>query len=878
MLDKIINDLIQYTKTINWNNYYAKWTRNHDNDQSLLVHAINQASVIKYLIENIIEPGIISEDEKIILIVASYLSDTGKELPRFQNAAIYGSNEADAYNHINIEAIEQVDSRLEFFKSKFQKEYGLYKSDKEWEEFKKQVKAYVCYHQRVKAIDLKDSCSRFGGIPPFGPLIDYVDDLCSIKTVDGAYKIAIKKDGVSHLLGNADFVYHKISKIRGILTVFLNEALISVHEKFGYKPLLFYPDGILYIAKEPQKIEANLNELLEIIKNKSDKILNDPNIQQNLPGIIFGPVTKTVVLYPNLLNKQAIRTRIKDELNKSKNRVRKNYEKFMNQFKKNKIRKNENERFKGKSYLDYISERIKNYNINIELFIENYSKYQSVMIYVFSIMYILLDWVKDNEQLRQKIIERLNYYFPRIDLTTIRQGYANTASKINKFEMLFKLWELEDNTLIIAKTPEEIQDFEEKLIKFLEDIFDLVEQYKQPLITTNMLNDLLLDIEYTSIGNLKDNYQQLAIELRDAYLAGKSNKTSRSCFLCGLKYFQDAINERIGDGPRKFANRLIGGKRVGDGHQAGVCMLCECEATLRKVIMGSLAQELILITPELNMSWELRRIWAKEIDEFIKTQWRGISLLSDKNLYKVIRELAHAGNNIVKNLDARWIASNSIIAKEKRKKIIKLLKKEYDKIEEFNKSFRTNFQNFEVLVDAIYKGEWWDEDMSTFIEPASQIQYFYETPNYLIILSRYEFKDKDEPESAGYIKRLFFGILLSIIFNARIKFVKTLNPILNQQIRNIVEIPKTALFDSIVKCIMYDRKIMLHNRYSILKRVSSLMALQSMISNPENDFLLNYMKYSRGFILNKLLQREERINRTELLSILENFPSFEIKV
>ncbi|MHA1756266.1 MAG: hypothetical protein ACTSVV_05810, partial [Promethearchaeota archaeon] len=149
----------------------------------------------------------------------------------------------------------------------------------------------------------------------------------------------------------------------------------------------------------------------------------------------------------------------------------------------------------------------------------------------------------------------------------------------------------------------------------------------------------------------------------------------------------------------------------------------------------------------------------------------------------------------------------------------------------------------------------------------------------IIILLRFELKDTDEPESSGYIKKMFYGILLSIIFNARIKFINNLNPImLNQQIRNIVDIPKTALYDSIAKCIIPDRKIMLHNRDSILLKISSLMALQNMIENSENDFLLNYMKYSRGFILNKLIQRKEKINKSDLLRILENFPKYKIQI
>ncbi|MHA1758177.1 MAG: hypothetical protein ACTSVV_15490, partial [Promethearchaeota archaeon] len=734
--DKIIEDLIKYTKSNSWNNFYAKWTINHNNDQSLLVHSINQASLMKYFLDNIIESGIISEEEQIILIVSSFLSDTGKELPRFQEAAIFGINEPEAYNHINREAIEQLNKRLDFFKSKFQNEYHIYRGEKEWEEFKNKVKAHVCYHQRVKAPDLKDSCARFGGTPPFGPLIDFIDDLCSVKIIDDAYRIALRKDGVKHLIGNVNFVFHKISKIRGILTVFLNEALISIHKKFGYEPLLFYPDGILYIAKTHEKIESDLNDLIELIKNKINNLLKDPTIQMNLSNIIFGPITQTIVLYPNLLTEHAIRSKIQNELKKSIKNLEKNRKKNEDNFRKKKITKKESSELVGETYLDFFSLKAKEYNITQELLIEKYTQYQGVMTYVFAIMNVFLEWVKDKQEAYNAIIEKLENYFPYIDLESIKNGYANTASKINKLNMLIKLWKLNEENLLITDN-KYLRDFEDRIINFLNDIYHIAEPYKEQLITNEMLYDLLFDIEYTEIGTFKENYIKIINELQNAYFEGKSNKENRACFICGLKYYQDAIKERIGEGPRKFANKLIGGKAIGSGHQAGICKLCECESTLRKILMGNLIQELILITPELNMSWELRRVWSNQIDEFLKTRWKGISILNEKNIQQIVKSLAIQGNELIKKIDAHWIASNIIVSKKKKNDIIETLKKIFQNdITKFNESFNTEFQNFETIVDEIYNNNWWHEDLANIIEPATQIQFFYETPNYIIILLR----------------------------------------------------------------------------------------------------------------------------------------------
>ncbi len=875
-LKELIGDLIRYTRNINWSNYYAKWSKNHKADQSLLVHSINQASLLEFLTNNIIDFDVFTEQEKIILMIAAFFSDAGKSQKSFQDAAIHGSTEAEAYNHINIESLELVERHMEFLKDTFKAKYSLFKNDDEWKEIKNEIKRNICYHQRVKAPDLKDSCGKYGGAGPFSPLIDYIDDLTSIKNIEDAYIFAIKKDGVEHLMDDADFTFHKLSRIRGILTVLLNETLIQIHKKFGYEPILYYSDGVIYAARKKNKIDMNLEDIIPIIDSEIKKIVEDERFQSLLIDITFGPITQTIVLFPALLNKSIVRKKILNEIKRSSAST--TIKKFQKLFKEKAITKKESEEYEGKKYIDFINELGNKFKIIPDLVIECFSKFQSAMTYAVSVMEEYIKWGEEKTpEFRQHIEKLVQKYFPFINYDLITRGYANVAKKTDKINMLVDFWKKSSEELWITSLGG-IENFQKNVLSLLDEIYDEVRENKPTLITMDMIDDLLMDVSYSSMGDMKHLYKDTAVALEEAYLAGKQDKKNRACFFCGLKYYNDAIKEKIGEGPRKFSNKLIGGKRVTSGHQAGVCKLCESEATLRKIIMGTLPSEIILLTPELNMGIEMRHAWEKDIKVFINSRAQGISLLNEKTLSKVIKQIALADEGIIKDINAKWISENIIIGKEKRKKYLQDLKENYGDINEFNKMFETHFGSYKDLLNDVLMGDWWHENLIGVMEPAGQVEYLYQTPNYILIFLRFELKNKDEPNSSGYIKKLFYGILLSIIFNARIKFIESLNPILHYELENIVSTLKTALTDSINKCINPDDMIAFHNRFVILKRIASLMALEEMFSKPENDFLLKYMKYSRGFILNKIRIQETRINMGDLLNILENFPKYKINI
>jgi CRISPR-associated protein Csc3 len=81
----------------------------------------------------------------------------------------------------------------------------------------------------------------------------------------------INQDSISNLIGNISnhqlqFTYHSLSDNRGALTNIINNALMDIHPKEYYTPLLYLPDGVVYLAK----IDApNIS-----IENISNQVVN----------------------------------------------------------------------------------------------------------------------------------------------------------------------------------------------------------------------------------------------------------------------------------------------------------------------------------------------------------------------------------------------------------------------------------------------------------------------------------------------------------------------------------------------------------------------------------------------------------------------------
>jgi len=864
---KILVILIQHARNKNWNNLYAKWTRNFYETQSLLVHSINQASVIIELFKNIIPPNAFTHEERIVAVVGAFLSDSGKALEKFQFAVIQKSREPDAYDHVTSEALSIVKSFLEEIKG----DITPFLTGTAWTEFIKRVLQAVCHHQSLKAKKLMGECSKYGAKSTTSLLIDFVDDLVSAKRIEEAVRIGKNMDSALHILGNIEFEYHKLTRIRGILSVFLNQALIIAFKKRKYHPILYFPEGVLYVSKQKTKtpLKISKEEIHKEIIRMISEIFNSPLYENNIYNAVFGPITQTIVILPEFLQIKMIKQKLKEQIpNASK--LKKDIEKTFEKLSKAKKSKK-----KGKIIpIEYFKEKARENGITLELLIEHYVKYKTLMTFFYAILEILVSWDQEKKSLNNNHLSKiLQKYFPFLTLDILKSGYANSARFDKKLNLFLESWRDNKKNLLIKNTVGNVT-FVNNLSNVLEDIYDFVKSNRPPLIDKKVVDFLLLDVNHPMITP-KIETSNMFEKINMSFQLDKTDSDSFNCFFCHLPSIDVVKSDLVGDGSQKFSNQLVGGKIFGKEHKARFCCVCRLEAILRKILVGQKPAEIILLVPEINMGPELRERWKKEIQTFQTSRKRDISLVNSITLRKVIKMIATADSPTFLELDGSWVARNIIVGNEKRKKRVKILKENYDNIKNFNNAYNTKFKSFEEVVDAIFKLEWWEDDLETFFEPATQINYVYETPNYLLMLLRFEYKENEEPTSSAYLRKLVLGILISLIFNCKVKFIKNLNPVLHHEFKGIVTISDTPIIHDLNKIFNPEGIITLHNRWKVLKHLTILMTLENEFEKPEKDFLLKYMKYSRGFILNKL--RQQKKVSDEILDLLGKLPAFIVK-
>lgn len=89
----------------------------------------------------------------------------------------------------------------------------------------------------------------------------------------------VNQPSLTDLIGNISnhqltFTYHALSDNRGALTNIINNALIDLHPKEFYTPLLYLPDGVVYLAKVDAP-NINTDSLTQQVINKIKNLCAD---------------------------------------------------------------------------------------------------------------------------------------------------------------------------------------------------------------------------------------------------------------------------------------------------------------------------------------------------------------------------------------------------------------------------------------------------------------------------------------------------------------------------------------------------------------------------------------------------------------------------
>lgn len=237
--------VISALRKMGWGSIYAKTKP----EQTLLCHAINAYGLSSFLFNLIATKRNWDKNDARLLSLAMLLHDAGKSKSEWQKQVI--------------KAIEKyAEEKVPPHKLSFE-ELGdfigqLHKCGLEIVLDDGNLKMIYLLSQTLHSLSAPESLLSSPYQYQLGLLSMFVDYLISAETVYSAYEVAISSEYGKAFDTDLRFQFHGVSYVHGMITYLFNRATEEIFKKYGYKPILYFPEGTLYVAlkDEAKNIDA----------------------------------------------------------------------------------------------------------------------------------------------------------------------------------------------------------------------------------------------------------------------------------------------------------------------------------------------------------------------------------------------------------------------------------------------------------------------------------------------------------------------------------------------------------------------------------------------------------------------------------------------
>jgi len=204
-------------------------------NQSLFEHTIYELDALLTLWPILSPSWGLTEDDMAGLIVGTVAHDVGKETPEWQNYVLAEKETMTYTPHIVEDLTQAAVDRL-------CQDLGLSGSLDD-------AKAFVRYHMQATKttdsliLDVIHKGNKSDRWMTLSGIVSEVDNVCSAKGLLDSVRALERSSLGKHL----NIAYHLV-QIRGVSTTLLHRAAIEAHESAGWRPLLHYSNGTLYVA------------------------------------------------------------------------------------------------------------------------------------------------------------------------------------------------------------------------------------------------------------------------------------------------------------------------------------------------------------------------------------------------------------------------------------------------------------------------------------------------------------------------------------------------------------------------------------------------------------------------------------------------------
>lgn len=762
--DDLITYLVEIGLERKWHLIEAKWGKS--GSSSLLTHSLTVAGVTESLMDMV---GDFSESDKRIGIVASFFHDMLKE----------GSS-----SH---EAVEKEGRLLDkIFTKDVKREIEEILKGADLEDNEIEQVLSILPHGALQGVEhltilLKDE-ERVDN-PRVRRLVHEISDaLASKKKIDAFSRIGNLEESLTDF--GLKLRYHRVSVIRGVVTSLLHKTIHEIYENAGFKPILFYPEGTVYVGKVNCG-EPDFSSFREKYLNNLSRFLDGATEIRPLGEQAIGRVNATAVDIPEFayLNDKTLN----EFWNAARNQ---NAIKNPNVGGYDKLELPEQNELEEEVFEDWLKERVGLY-------------------YLFLYLKAVVEHATDNwndEEALKSLNDILDSELgqPTDEFLKAVKNLSNTKPKKEKVEKGSLFRSIFSHDLSREETLDVATEFCKRITTELRAFTD--QHYG--LKSLNIADQIINEISYPRVGSVKE----IVDEVWEDYNRGKE-RGSPLCVLCGRKASGDAVASLLGKA-QTFTNFLRGGSRIAVGNKLRVCELCDMEMGLRTLYTRNAEFEEYYLVPQINLSPSNADWWSKIAGELVAGHKRfGIDsvtrdlmwakLVTDENS-SMVTSVSTLQNYTSQLLSSLWKSERNDLARSMKGAITKRIEEEYlGSFEAFIEDNNLEVNSIDEIVEAALSGDTniigvVDKELESFNKSKIKTLLAMVTPNYVLISYPLRRTESEDHRASIYLRHLFRGLVLSKLFMASV-IVKELKyePMVDVTTHGAVKIPTNLQFDRV---------------------------------------------------------------------------------
>ena len=283
--------MISALRKMGWGSIYAKTKP----EQTLLCHAINAYGLSSFLFDLIATKRNWNKNDARLLSLAMLLHDAGKSKSEWQKQVIKA---IENYSEEKIPPHKLSFEELRDFIGQ------LHKCGLEIVLDDRGLEMIYLLSQTLHSLSAPESLLSSPYQYQLSLLSMFVDYLISAESVYEAYEVTISSEHGKAFDADLKFQFHGVSYVHGMITYLFNRATEEVFRKYNYKPILYFPEGTLYVALKDEAKNIDVETFLDEVATEFCHIVEKASGGAVKRGITYRLTPAVTMIIPEKVRSQ----------------------------------------------------------------------------------------------------------------------------------------------------------------------------------------------------------------------------------------------------------------------------------------------------------------------------------------------------------------------------------------------------------------------------------------------------------------------------------------------------------------------------------------------------------------------------------------------